>query len=197
MKLSIRVLASLAVVLVPVTLQIACSSSTKNVTSGGAHFELGLAPSMSANEVACPDFTAKITLAVKGDDGKGGTTDKLIPDGQDGATAHCQLDDTHFSIAISTPQGQAGAVIANGTFTGTTSSDAKILLGTSSANYTSEDGACTVTLTEKDVGAGSLTGRFVCKAVDHSTLTARCSVTGTNTDGSPVSFFKFRNCTGF
>ena len=193
MKLPIRVLATLAVVVVPVTLQIACSSTTKKVTSGGAHYEL-VTPA-SGGPGACPDFTAKVTLAVKGDDGK---TDKLVPDGQDGATAQCQFDDTHFAVQVTVPQGQAGFVAARGTFKAMTSTDAKISVGVTSGVYTSEDGACTVTFTEKDSGAGSLTGRFVCSFVDHTTIPgAKCGLTGTNPDGSPVSFFKFRDCSGF
>jgi hypothetical protein len=156
-----------------------CSSKDPPVVAGGTQFQMG------GN--ACQNRDQHV-LAVLDKNEQGQTVQRLLTDGADGARVRCQVDATHFSVAVSNAN---GAIIASGQIAGSTAPSASFTISLPTGTYKTTTKTCAVQITTND--GSNFMGNYTCDELDNQTLSGdECSI-----DVSSGSFFSFQNCSGF
>ncbi len=161
---------------------VGCSSKDAPVVAGGAVWQL--------QGSTCQDRSIhKLAVTATGDNGQ--PVDRLLSDGADGARVRCQLDGSHFNVALSNAN---GALVASGSISGATSTNASITFNVPQGTYKTTTVPCSLAILQND--GANFSANIACKQLDNPSLPGdECAID--NTGASVTSYFQFENCTGF
>jgi hypothetical protein len=159
-----------------------CSSKETVVVAGGAVWQL--------QGPKCQDRVVhKLAVTATGDNGQ--PVDRLLSDGADGARARCQVDGTHFNVALSNAN---GALVAGGSISGKTSTNATFTFNVPQGTYKTTTVPCSIAIQTND--GSNFSANIDCPQLDNTSLAGdECVIN--NTGAAVTSYFQFENCGGF
>ena len=181
MRAARPLLATLVVVTVALT-ALGCSSKEAAVPAGGAVWQM--------QGSACQDRSVhKLSVSATGDNGQ--PVDRLLSDGAHGAHVRCQVDASHYNLALSS---SFGALVASGSIAGATSNDAVFTFSVPQGTYKTTTVPCSLAILVND--GTNFSANIACTQLDNQSLSGdECSIS--NTGASVTSYFQFENCAGF